>query len=209
MVNFIQYCVARFRIAVGAFLRDRKELAARYPQYKIGRGSYGPLRIESYGDTCTLEIGAFCSIAKGVTVLLGGEHRTEWISMYPFDRKYFVNRKIPHSSFAKGNVIIGNDVWIGHDVLILSGTEIGDGAVIAARSVVRGKVEPYSIYAGSPARFVRYRFTSAEINSLKKIRWWNWDDSHIAEQSNILTSGNLELFIKNNSVDHDTNKIAL
>jgi chloramphenicol O-acetyltransferase type B len=201
MISFIQYCIARLRIAVGAFLRDRKELSARYPQYKIGRGSYGPLRVETYGDTCGLEIGSFCSIADGATVLLGGEHRTKWISTFPFDRKYLVNRQLPHSSFAKGDVTIGNDVWIGHDVLILSGTEIGDGAIIAARSVLRGKVEPYSIYAGSPARLVGFRFTAEEINSLVTIKWWNWDDSRILEQSQLLTSKNIEFFIKSNLKD--------
>lgn len=203
MIGFIQYCFARFRISIGAFVRDRKELAARYPQYRIGRGSYGPLRIETYGDTCRLEIGSFCSIANGATVLLGGEHRSKWISTFPFDRKYLVNPKLPHSSFAKGGVIIGNDVWIGHDALILSGTEIGDGAIIAARSVVRGKVEPYSIYAGTPARLVRFRFTEDEIDSLMKIRWWDWEDSRIAEQSHLLLSGNMDIFIKNNLVNSD------
>lgn len=198
MLSFVQYCIARTRIAVGAFLRDRKELPARYPQYKIGRGSYGPLRIETYGDSCTLEIGSFCSIAKGATILLGGEHRPEWISTFPFDRKYFIDRQLPHSSFAKGDVVIGSDVWIGHDALILSGTEIGDGAIIAARSVVRGKVEPYSIYAGTPAKFVKFRFAEEEIGSLLKIRWWDWDDSRIAEQAHFLASGNIESFIKIN-----------
>lgn len=203
MTNFIEYCISRFRIAIGAFLRNRKELSARYPQYKIGRGSYGPLRIETFGDASRLEIGAFCSIANGATVLLGGEHRSDWISTYPFDQKYLLNRRLPHSSFAKGDVIIGNDVWIGHDVLILSGTEIGDGAIIAARSVLRGKVEPYSIYAGIPARLVRLRFKEEEIKSLIKIRWWDWDDLKIAEESHLLTSGNIELFIKNNIVNSE------
>ncbi|MES1992841.1 MAG: CatB-related O-acetyltransferase [Pseudomonadota bacterium] len=198
MNSFIQYCIARMRISIGAFLRDRKELSARYPQYKIGRGSYGPLRIETYGDKSKLEIGAFCAIANGATVLLGGEHRSEWISTFPFDRKYLADRQLPHSSFARGDIVIGNDVWIGHDVLILSGTEIGDGAIIAARSVLRGKVEPYSIYAGTPAKFVRFRFTEEEIQSLMKIRWWDWDDARIAEQSHLLASGDLKSFIQKN-----------
>ncbi len=157
---------------------------------KIGKNSGVNAFSVIYG-TGGVTIGDYTRIAAH-TVIVASNHI--------FDDS---TKNIHEQGVSKKGIVIGNDVWIGHDALILSGTEIGDGAVIAARSVVRGKIEPYSIYAGSPAKFIRYRFTSAEINSLRKIKWWDWDDSRIAEQLRFLTSENLELFIKNNPVDHN------
>jgi acetyltransferase-like isoleucine patch superfamily enzyme len=194
-MKFLQYIIDRLRIFIGGLIRDSKELPNRNPKYKIGRGSYGPLEIEVFGDDATLEIGAFCSFAKGVKILLGGEHRKEWITTYPFDRKYFFDASLPHSTFAKGNIIIGNDVWVGTDVLILSGANIGNGVIIAAKSLVKGHLEPYGIYAGSPAKLVGKRFEDNVISELEKIAWWNWADEKIKKNSNILLSDNIEKFL--------------
>lgn len=199
-MKLIQYLISRLRIFIGGIIRDYKDLPDRYPQYKIGRGCYGPLEIEVFGDSVNLEIGAFCSFARGVKVLMGGDHRKDWITTYPFDRKYFFDASLPHSTFAKGNIIIGNDVWVGTDVLILSGANIGNGVIIAAKSLVKGQLEPYGIYAGSPARLIGKRFEDNIISELEKIAWWSWTDEKIKENSDILLSGNIEKFlnIKNN-----------
>jgi acetyltransferase-like isoleucine patch superfamily enzyme len=113
----------------------------RYSKYEIGEGTYGNPTVRSGHEGTTLKIGRFCSIADGVTILLGGEHRVDWVTTYPVNLIFGIKR-IAGLTRSKGDVIIGNDVWVGRDVLILSGVEIGDGAVIAARSVVTENVAP-------------------------------------------------------------------
>jgi acetyltransferase-like isoleucine patch superfamily enzyme len=120
-----------------------------------------------------IEIGKFCSVADKVTIIASGEHHIENVSTYPFyDRHYKTTTHRDTST--KGNVIVANDVWIGFSSTILSGVKIGNGAVIAAGSVVVGDVPDYAIVAGVPARVVKYRFTQAIIDSLLKIKWWDW-----------------------------------
>jgi acetyltransferase-like isoleucine patch superfamily enzyme len=166
----------------------------RYSKYEIGDWTYGKPRIRSWREGATFKIGRFCSIADGVTILLGGEHRMDWVSTYPINILFGVERVsgLPHT---KGDVVIGNDVWIGQDALILSGVVIGNGAVIAARSVVVGDVSPYSIMAGNPAKHIRFRFNESIIDALQKIAWWDWPLSRIEEAWPLLLSSNIEVFI--------------
>ena len=131
-----------------------------YPSYKIGKHTYGKPKVFDWNDGGKLIIGDYCSIADGVTILLGGNHRHEWVTTYPFSTTDF-NDTWPEASdisgqpWSKGNVEIGNDVWIGYGATILSGVVIGDGAVIAAGSMVVHNVDPYSIVAGNPARLIK------------------------------------------------------
>lgn len=175
---------------------DGTWLRARYPHYDIGRGTYGWLRVVDAGEGATLKIGAFCSIAKGVTILLGGEHHTEWITTFPFPALWRAAREIPGHPRTKGAVIIGNDVWIGQDALILSGVTIGDGAVIAARAVVTKSVEPYTIVGGNPARAIRKRFSDVVIAQLLKIKWWEWSSGEIEKNLPLLLSPNVDALIR-------------
>ncbi|MBI5650216.1 MAG: CatB-related O-acetyltransferase [Chloroflexi bacterium] len=175
---------------------DGTWLRARYPRYAIGRGTYGWLRVIDAGEGATLKIGAFCSIAKQVTILLGGEHHTEWISTYPFPALWRAARNIPGHPKTKGDVIIGNDVWIGQAATILSGVTIGDGAVIAAGALVAKNVAPYTIVGGNPARVIRQRFPDAVIAQLVKIKWWEWSDAEIEKDLPILMSPNVDALIQ-------------
>ncbi|MBM3129718.1 MAG: CatB-related O-acetyltransferase [Chloroflexi bacterium] len=175
---------------------DGTWLRARYPRYEIGRWTYGWLRVIDAGEGATLKIGAFCSIAKGVTVLLGGEHHTEWITTFPFPALWRAARAIPGHPKTKGDVIIGNDVWIGQDALILSGVTIGDGAVIAARAVITKNVEPYTIVGGNPARIIRKRFADDVIAQLIKIKWWEWSDAEIERNLPLLLSPDVDALIR-------------
>jgi len=170
---------------------DGTWLRERYPRYVIGRGTYGWLKVIDAGEGATLKIGAFCSIAKGVTLLLGGEHHTEWISTYPFPALWRAARHIPGHPKTKGDVIIGNDVWIGQAATILSGVTIGDGAVIAAGALVAKNVEPYTIVGGNPARIIRKRFAADVIAQLEKIKWWEWSDAEIERALPLLLSPNV------------------
>jgi Acetyltransferase (isoleucine patch superfamily) len=137
------------------------------------------------GDNLT--IGDYCSIAAGVTILLGNEHGTDWLTTYPFSALTPEDESI-QAHPPKGDIAIGNDVWIGMNTLVLSGTTIGDGAVIGAGSVVRGNIPAYAIAIGSPCRVVMYRFNPDTISVLLALRWWDWPDDIVTEALPILRS---------------------
>ena len=146
-----------------------------------------------------LVVGKFCSIASGVNIYLGGNHRTDWVTTYPFghihQNKFNVFNGIGHPS-TKGDVIIGNDVWIGSNVTIMSGVTIGDGVVIANNSHIVKNVESYSLTGGNPAKLIKYRFTPEQIEKLLEIKWWNWDDTKINKFTPLLCNNNIDEFIK-------------
>lgn len=146
----------------------------RFAGYKIGRWSYGRPEVLSWNEGTVLEVGSFCSISDTAKILLGGEHRTDWVTTYPFGEFFPEASGFKGHPQSKGNVVIGHDVWIGYQALILSGVSIGSGAVVAARSVVTKDVAPYSIVAGNPARHIRFRFDESTIEALLKIAWWHW-----------------------------------
>ncbi len=153
--------------------------------YSIGEYTYGVPKVYHWGEDARLVIGKFCSIAEHVTIFLGGNHRTDWKTTYPFSA---LTEQFPGASHikghpaTKGDVVIGNDVWIGYGSIILSGVEIGDGAVVAAGAVVTKKIGPYEIWGGNPAKLIGKRFSDAQIASLQKEAWWNWPIDKILAQ---------------------------
>jgi acetyltransferase-like isoleucine patch superfamily enzyme len=164
----------------------------------VGKYSYGRPNINWNNNDAKLIIGNFCSIANGVNIYLGGNHRIDWITTYPFGHihKNIFNKfdGVGHPS-TKGNVVIGNDVWIGANSTIMSGIKIGDGSVIANNSHVVKNVEPYSIVGGNPAKHIRYRFTQEQIKELLDIQWWYWEDEKINEFTKILCNNDIDDFI--------------
>lgn len=173
-----------------------KSLQQRYPQYEIGRGTYGSdLRILRRKDGATLKIGAYCSIAAGVQIFLGGEHRVDWVTTFPFNVLWTSAKHIKGHPKTKGNVEIGNDVWIGREALILSGVRIGDGAVIGVRSVVTKDIPPYAIAAGNPAQVIRKRFDDMTIQRLLNLKWWDWDEARIEKALPLLLSDDISTFL--------------
>ncbi|HJT23091.1 MAG TPA: CatB-related O-acetyltransferase [bacterium] len=160
----------------------------RYQKYKIGDGTYGFPNIYQWTDDTGLVVGKYCSIAPEVTFVLGGEHQTDTISTYPFSGTYLKSFKSGIPPGTKGNIKVGNDVWIGMKALILSGVTIGDGAVIGAGSVVVKDVEPYAIVGGNPAKLIRYRFAKSQVQILLKTRWWDWPFETIIEAQAVLES---------------------
>ena len=152
--------------------------------------------IKSWGEGAKCYIGKYCSIAGNVHIFLGGDHRTDWITTYPFAELLPKNYPdIVGSPKSKGDVIIGNDVWIGNDVKIMSGVHIGDGAVIAGSAVVTHDVDPYEIVGGVPAKHIKYRFPLWKIYQLVRLAWWDWPLEKIAAAIPILQSPNVdELF---------------
>jgi len=171
-------------------------------KYKIGDYTYGNPQVIFENKNANLIIGKYCSISSGVTIFLGGNHRYDWVTTYPFNdlpNYYPEARNIIGHPATKGNVEIGNDVWIGRNVTILSGVKIMDGAVIAAESVVTKDVGPYEIWGGNPARFIKKRFSDELINQLVLIKWWNWEHSKVIKNVELLQSNNIEYFIKHNN----------
>jgi acetyltransferase-like isoleucine patch superfamily enzyme len=161
----------------------------------VGRGTYGNPQIMEFGDATTLKVGSFCSIAQNVRIFLGGEHRTDWITTYPFPHMRASAHHIPGHPTSKGDVIIGHDVWIGYGATILAGVTIGNGAVIGACAVVTKDVPPYAIVAGNPAKLIRFRFTESEIAALQQLAWWNWDDAQIDRAMPFLLAGNVAALV--------------
>ena len=170
-----------------------------YSKYSIGKYSTGQPKILSFRHQEKLRIGNFCSIAEGVTILLDGEHHTDWIPTYDFKFMFKEFEAFGDSRRSKGDVVIGNDVWIGMNSIILSGVKIGDGAVIGAGSVVTHDVPPYAIVAGCPAKIIRMRFDQKTIDNLLRIKWWDWDLQRITENMQILLSNNIDEFLKRNA----------
>lgn len=171
-------------------------LAETYPGYEIGVGSYGALQVYKFDDTTKFKIGNYCSFGLDTKILLGGEHRTDWVTTYPFSAlSPAPEAQIPGHPGSKGDVIIGSDVWVGMGATILSGAQIGHGAVIGASTLVSGVVPPYAIYAGNPGRLLTYRFRPEVITKLLKLAWWNWTSERITNCLPSMLSHEVELFL--------------
>ena len=177
------------------------------PNIRVGRYSYYSGYYHGHGfDDCArfllpddgvdkLVIGSFCSIGSGAAFIMAGNqgHRSDWISTFPF----FWMPEMPAFAGAAngfqpaGDTVIGNDVWIGTEAIVMPGVRIGDGAVIGARAVVTNDVEPYAIVGGNPAKVIRKRFGDPDIARLLELRWWDWSDDDLRAAMPILTSGDI------------------
>ena len=147
-----------------------------------------------------LIIGKFCSIACGAKFLFNSaNHALRSLSNYTFPlffEEWGLNKKNVASAWDnKGDIIIGNDVWIGYEAVIMAGVHIGDGAVIAARAVVTKDVPPYTIVGGTPARKIRMRFEEETIAKLQQIQWWNWPVEKIRRSLPYIMEGTVNRLI--------------
>jgi acetyltransferase-like isoleucine patch superfamily enzyme len=157
------------------------------PRITVGRFTYGKPHFAIWSENETISIGAFCSIADGVKIFGGGEHKSDWLTTFPL--RIALNLEGAHLDghpASKGPTRIGHDVWLGADCKILSGVTIGNGAIIGAGAVVANDVEPYAIYVGNPARKVRSRHPPETIALLQSIAWWDWDISIIRQAVSFL-----------------------
>lgn len=170
----------------------------------LGSYTYGTPRVYASRNPvvgvepgASVRIGSFCSIAESVEILTGGNHRTDWVSTFPLNIVFGTAAawRDGHPS-SKGDVTVGNDVWIGLGAKILSGVTIGDGAVVGAFSVVSRDVRPYAIVVGNPAREVRRRFSDEQVDKLLRIQWWNWSAEVVAERIPFLSSDRIDDFLE-------------
>lgn len=132
-----------------------------------------------------LIIGKFCSIACGAKFIFNSaNHTLKSLSTYPFPifrDEWSAGMKVTDAWDNKGDIVIGNDVWIGYEAVIMAGVKVGDGAIIGTRALVTKDVPPYAIVGGVPARVIRHRFDTHTIERLLKLKWWDWDVAKIAD----------------------------
>jgi acetyltransferase-like isoleucine patch superfamily enzyme len=169
----------------------------------MGEHSFGWSRIVNLpGDTAKVRIGKYCSLGAGVKIMVGGEHRVDWVTTFPLRvRLGLPGANADGHPTTKGDVAIGNDVWVCIDSKILSGVTIGNGAVIGTNAVVAGDVRPYAIVAGNPAREIRRRFSDDVVDALQRIAWWDWPEETVRERIDSLCGTDIGCFIRRFDVE--------
>ena len=177
------------------------------PNIRVGRYSYYSGYYHGHGfDECArfllpeegvdkLVIGSFCSIGSGAAFIMAGNqgHRRDWISTFPFYWMPEIDAfEGARNGFEPaGDTVIGNDIWIGTEAIVMPGVKIGHGAVIGTRALVTKDVEPYAIVGGNPSKTLRMRFVEADIARLLELRWWDWSDDELKSAMPLLTDGDI------------------
>ena len=163
----------------------------------MGRYTYGKPRIRWYhGYNADVRIGSFCSIADDVVMTVGGDHPLDWPSTFPFHLILDPSAYTDGLPGIKGDIEIGNDVWICRGARIISGIRIGHGAVVGAYAVVTKDVRPYAIVAGNPAQEVRRRFTDKQVDAMLAIAWWDWPEEKVLSSIEYLNKSDIDEFIR-------------
>jgi len=176
--------------------RAAEKIRLQYPRYTVGVGTYGIPEVLEFGDDTVLRIGSYTSIAAGVRILLGGEHRTDWLTTYPFPAMIKGLEDIKDYAPSKGDVVIGSDCWICAGAMILSGVTIGHGSIVAAGAVVTRDVAPFSVVGGNPCKFIRWRFEEDVRQLLLGAAWWDWPMDEVKALARTLSSDDLPALLE-------------
>ena len=191
-IVYIKNVITRPKIIVGDYTYyDDVDGAERFEEHVTHH-------YEFLGDK--LIIGRFCAIARGIEfVMNGANHRMNSVTTYPFnimgggwERFAPALEELP----LKGDTVVGNDVWIGQNVTVMPGVHIGDGAIIAANSVVTKDVPPYTIVGGLPAKPIRRRYDEETVARMEKLRWWDWPEAQVRRAIPLLQAGDLDALEK-------------
>ena len=200
--DFLQSCFCRFfefLIRQRRYYRYKRNIREGYLQ--IGEHSYGMPEVQVYkGSEAKVTIGKYCSIAPDVTFITGGIHPVDWVSTFPFRARWGLpGGEKDGMPATKGDIVVGNDVWIGTHTIVLSGVKIGHGAVICSGSVVSKDIQPYCVAGGVPAKTIKKRFSDDEIGRLLELKWWDCGRAEILEDLSLLSSPNLRGFLEKNA----------
>ncbi|MBA3815480.1 MAG: CatB-related O-acetyltransferase [Parachlamydiaceae bacterium] len=186
---FLNNFVKASNIIVGdyTYFDDRRHGADKFEEYNV---------LYNYDfSKVKLVIGKFCAIAAETRFIMTGDHKLDALSTYPFPifghgwETAFNVHDLP----VKGDIVVGNDVWLGYDSLIMNGVTIGNGAIIAARAVVVKDVPAYAIVAGNPAKVVKMRFDDHTIARLNEIAWWDWNIEKITRNLKLICNSDIDL----------------
>jgi len=186
------------KIRLQSYSRQQEKFKKRYPNYVIGEASYGLPIVHDNHEGTTLKIGAYCSIASNVQIFLGGQHKVNWVSNYPFPFFFEMDTEYTEKYIAggsRGDVIIGSDVWLCANCVILSGVTIGHSAVVANGAVISRDVPPYAVMAGNLAKQIKWRFDEATRNSLLEAAWWDWPKDEVNQILSLICSHDLTGFL--------------
>ncbi|MFF0286570.1 CatB-related O-acetyltransferase [Streptomyces sp. NPDC005262] len=184
-VVFLRPVISSPKIVVGEYTYyDDPDKATDFEHRNV-LYAYGPER---------LVIGKYCAIAAGTKFLMAGaEHPTMGVSAFPFTmfggRWAEQTLDIITAMPSRGDTVVGNDVWFGHQVTVMPGVQIGDGAIIAAGAVVTSDVAPYTIVGGNPARLIRQRFADDDVKRLLHAAWWDWPVELVTEHTRTIMAG--------------------
>lgn len=148
------------------------------------------------GDQARVRVGKYASIGDDVEFLPGGNHRIDWVTNWPMREVWDLADAYEGNPWSRGDIVVGNDVWIGRGARILSGVSIGDGAVIGAYAVVARDVRPFAVVAGNPAEERRRRFDDETVAALLRIKWWDWPEAVVRERVPSLCGGDVGDFVR-------------
>lgn len=170
----------------------------RYPLVDFGEHTYGDVFVAAWDQSTRLRVGKYCSFAFGCKVLLGGEHRVDWATTFPFsDRpEWPEGAGFKGHPATRGDVVIGNDVWLAAEATVLSGSTIGSGAVVCAQTLVTGFVAPYAVVGGNPMRLLRWRFPPELCERLLQIAWWDWPRERAVNALPLMLADKVENFVE-------------
>lgn len=185
------------------------EEITNFPILTLGKRSYlVDAKIEAgiIEDSASILIGNYCSIAHDVKFMLNLNH--DYLSVSTYDWANILKWNVENKLRIKGQILIGNDVWIGRGATVLPGVRIGNGAVVAAEAVVTKDIPPYAIVGGNPASIIKYRFAQEKCDLLNKIKWWYWSDT-IIDKNKQLIAGKIDDFIEHFQNKNDKDVINL
>ncbi|WP_205747344.1 CatB-related O-acetyltransferase [Desulfopila sp. IMCC35006] len=168
----------------------------KFSKFDIGEWTYGTPNVFLGRTHGKLRIGKYCSIGPNVEIVLVGDHRTDFVTTYPFSVFFEECNHLTGFPRHRGDVVIGNDVWLCYGARILSGATIGDGAVIGMDAVVTKDIPSYAIVIGNPAKIIRYRFKPEIIEKLLSIKWWDWPHENVLKAAPYLAHEDIDNFIK-------------